>query len=330
MKKISIIGDGGWGTTIAIHLHNKGNKIVLWSPFEDYARKLNKSRINTKYLPGIKIPKGIKVTSDINKAVENSEIIVLAIPSCFLRKALLKVKKADYKKKLFLSLTKGIEEKTQLIASEIIEDILGKVALCVLSGPNIAYEIARGYPATTVIASRQLKKAKALQSIFTDDKLRVYTSRDIIGVELGGSLKNIIAIAAGISDGLGFGMNAKAALVTRGLVEITRLGNAMGAKPETFSGLSGLGDLVTTCMSAHSRNHFIGEEIAKGKTLKSIQKKMDMVAEGIKTAKSIQHLSKKYKVDMPISAEIYKVLYKNKSPKKAVNDLMLRGLKMEL
>jgi glycerol-3-phosphate dehydrogenase (NAD(P)+) len=330
MKKISIIGDGGWGTTISIHLHKKGNDVTLWSPFRDYARKLDKSRINSKYLPGIKIPKSIKITSDIKYAIKVSEIVVLAIPSCFLRKVLLKIKKADYKKVLFLSLTKGIEERTNLRPSQIIEDMLGKVDLCVLSGPNIAYEIARGYPATTVIASKEIKKAKDLQSIFTNDKLRVYTSKDIIGVELGGSLKNIIAIAAGISDGLGFGMNAKAAIVTRGLVEITRLAKALGAKPETFSGLSGLGDLVTTCMSPHSRNHFVGVEIAKGKKLRNILKKMNMVAEGIKTAKSIQALNKEFRVDMPISAEIYKVLYKNKSPKKAVNDLMLREMKTEL
>ena len=329
MKKISIIGDGGWGTTLAIHLSKKGHNVILWSAFKAYANTLSQTRTNNKFLPGIEIPVSVKITSDIKKAVENSEIIVLAVPSCYIREVLLKIKKINYKKCIFLSVSKGIEEKTHKRVSEIIYEVLGKINLSILSGPNIAYEVARGYPATCVIASKSTSRAKTLQKVFTNDKLRVYTSKDLCGVELGGSLKNIIAIAAGISDGLGFGMNAKAAIVTRGLVEMARFGVALGAKKETFSGLSGMGDLVTTCMSTHSRNHFVGRQIGRGKKIKSIIIHMDMVAEGVKTVKSVYELNKKYKVNMPITTEVYKVLYKNKSPLKAVNDLMLRKKKME-
>ncbi len=329
MKKISIIGDGGWGTTLAIHLSKKEHKVILWSAFKAYANTLKRTRKNNKFLPGIKIPAAIKITSDMKEAVENSEIIVLAVPSCYIRSVLLKIKKTNYKKCLFLSVSKGIEEKTRQRVSDIVYKVLGKVDLSVLSGPNIAYEIARGYPATCVIASKNINRAKDLQKIFTNNKLRIYTGKDLCGVELGGSLKNIIAIAAGISDGLGYGMNAKAAIITRGLVEMARFGVALGARKETFSGLSGMGDLVTTCMSTHSRNHFVGERIGRGKKLKSIIAQMDMVAEGVKTVKSVYELNKKYKIAMPITTEIYKVLYKNKSPLKAVNDLMLREKKME-
>jgi len=329
MKKISIIGDGGWGTTLAIHLSKKGHDVILWSAFKTYAAALSRSRKNSKFLPGIKIPKAVEITSDIKKAIENSEIIVLAVPSCYIRKILLKIKKTDYRKHIFLSVSKGIEEKSHKRVSEIVYKELGKVDLCILSGPNIAYEVARGYPATCVIASKNISQAKILQKIFTNEKLRAYTSNDLCGVELGGSLKNIIAIAAGISDGLGFGMNAKAAIVTRGLVEMARFGVALGAKKETFNGLSGMGDLVTTCMSGHSRNHYVGQKIGEGKKLNYIIKHMDMVAEGVKTTKSVYELNKKYKINMPITTEIYKVLYKNKSPLNAVSDLMLREKKME-
>ena len=329
MKKISVIGDGGWGTTLAIHLSKKGHEVTLWSAFKPYVAILRRSRKNSKFLPGISIPKAINITPDINEAMENSEIIVLAVPSCYIRQVLLKIKKTNYKKSLFLSVSKGIEEKTHQRVSEIIYKVLGEINLCILSGPNIAYEVARGYPATCVIASKSISQAKTLQKVFTNDKLRAYTSNDLCGVELGGSLKNIIAIAAGISDGLGFGMNAKAAIVTRGLVEMARFGVALGAKRETFNGLSGMGDLVTTCMSGHSRNHSVGQKIGEGKKLKDIITHMDMVAEGVKTTKSVYELNKKYKINMPITTEIYKVLYNNKFPLKAVSDLMLREKKME-
>lgn len=330
MKKIAVIGDGGWGTTLAIALGKKGYSVKLWSLFENYAKVLNKRRENIKFLPGIKIPSNIIITSDIEKVVARVQLIILAVPSSYLRSVLKVLEKYADKNVVFVNVTKGIEEKTLLRMSELIVSILGRVNLVVLSGPTIAYEVARGMPATAVIASRNEKTAKIVQEVFTTDRFRVYTSSDVIGVELGGSLKNIVAIAAGISDGLGFGVNTKAALVTRGLVEITRLGVAMGAKKETFSGLSGLGDLVTTCMSPHSRNRQVGEAIGKGKRLKDILHRMEMVAEGIKTTKSAYQLSKKYKVELPITNEIYKVLYKNKNPLRAVNDLMRREKKTEI
>jgi glycerol-3-phosphate dehydrogenase (NAD(P)+) len=329
MRNITVIGDGGWGTTIAIHLFRKGKRVKLWSAFGDYAEILDKQRINPKFLPGIKIPKGISITSDMQEAIEEADLIILAVPSCYMRRVLNILKKHDYRKAVVLSVAKGIEEKSDLRMSEVVREILGRPKFAVLSGPTIAYEVARGIPSTCVIASRDKKTAQLLQRVFTSRSLRVYTNFDVTGVELGGALKNIIALAAGISDGLGFGINTKAALVTRGLVEIARLGVAVGGRKETFSGLSGLGDIVTTCMSSYSRNRQVGEKIGKGQKLKSILDKMDMVAEGILTTKSGHSLGKKYKVELPITNEIYKVLYKNKKPGKAVDDLMTREKKTE-
>ena len=329
MRKITVIGDGGWGTTLAIHLYKKGYNVKLWSAFSDYAKFLDKNRINKKFLPGIKIPKDIFITSNMREAIKEAELIILAVPSCYMRNVVKDLKKYDYEKAIILSVAKGIEEKTNLRMSELIHKLLGSVKFAVLSGPTIAYEIARDLPATCVIASKDKRRAQTLQRIFISRRLRVYTNPDIIGVELGGALKNIIALAAGILDGLGFGVNSKAALVTRGLVEISRLGVAIGAKKDTFNGLSGLGDIVTTCMSPLSRNRQVGEKIGNGKKLKNILKKMDMVAEGIKTTKSAYYLGKKYKVELPVTNEMYKVLYKNKDPLSAVNDLMVREQKEE-
>jgi len=264
-------------------------------------------------------------------ALTDKDIVVLATPSQYLRGLLKKIKRIDnYRSKIYLSVTKGIEVGSLKRMSEVIYDELGKnVKLAVLSGPTIAYEVARLIPTTSVIAANSKQLRKSLQNIFMSKSFRVYTNRDVIGVELGGSLKNVIAIACGITDGLGFGTNTKAALLSRGLAEIARLGKAMGASLDTFSGISGLGDLVTTCISSHSRNRFVGQEIAKGKSLRQIQKRMQMVAEGILTSKSAYRLSLKYKVQMPITKEVYNVIYKNKSPLKALGDLMARTMKEE-
>jgi glycerol-3-phosphate dehydrogenase (NAD(P)+) len=332
MKKpdIAVIGDGGWGTTLAVLLFKKGFNVCLWSAFTDYASYLDKKRVNVKFLPGVKIPRGIEITSDIRAAVSGKGIVVIAVPSQYLRSVLKKLKKSAYPRQaIYLSVTKGIEIKTLKRMSQLIKEELGNVNTAVLSGPTIAWEIAKGIPATAVVASGSIGVRKYLQEIFITDRFRIYTNSDVVGVELGGSLKNVIAIACGISDGLGFGANTKAALLARGLAEITRLGKAMGGKPATFSGISGLGDLVTTCVSTHSRNRFVGEEIGKGKSLGQIKSHMLMVAEGVPTAKSAYELSRKYKVDMPIAKEVYSVLYKNKSPVKAVKDLMTREKKEE-
>ena len=346
MKKINIavLGDGGWGTTLAILLSQKGFKVNLWGAFADYADYLNKKRLNSKFLPGIKIPRNIEITHNFKNAITDKQLIILAIPSQYLRSVLKKLGKLKYcRDAIYLSVVKGIEIGSLKRMSEVIRDELGNIKLAVLSGPTIAHELATDIPTTAVIASYDKKLRKYLQNIFMTERFRVYTNDDVIGVELGGSLKNIIAIACGISDGLGFGTNTKAALLSRGLVEISRLGLAMGAKPKTFTGISGLGDLVTTCISPYSRNRFVGEQIGKGKSLKQIQKHMQMpacrlpagqagqagVAEGIPTTKSAYVLSLKYKVEMPITREVYAVLYKNKSPLKAVRDLMTREKKEE-
>ncbi|UCD54864.1 MAG: NAD(P)-dependent glycerol-3-phosphate dehydrogenase [Candidatus Omnitrophota bacterium] len=355
-EKIAVLGDGGWGTTIAILLSSKGYDVTLWGAFPDYIALLQKERINRKFLPGIKIPEAIHLTSDINRISRNS-IFVIAIPSKYLRKTI-----SGFKGKVggkIISLTKGIETETLKRPSEIISEVLGLsseaerrpvlrshtrkqcgeggsnsakeggLKISVLSGPSISFEVARNLPTTLVAASDEKIIAKETQAIFTTPNFRVYTSSDLTGVELGGALKNIIAIAAGISDGMGFGVNTKAALLTRGLAEIIRLGAKLGAEKETFFGLSGLGDLATTCVSTHSRNRRLGEEIGKGKKLKDILKETEMIMEGITTTKSTYELSKKIGVEMPITEKIYEVLYAGKNPKDAVKELMTRPLKAE-
>lgn len=329
IKNISVIGDGGWGTTLAILLSQKGYKVTLWGAFPDYIDILKLKRVNTKFLPGIRIPAEMDITSSLDDAMNKKDLIVLAVPSQYMRGVLTRVSAYKISGEIFVSVTKGIENKTLKRMSEVVYEILGKVRLTVLSGPTIAHEVALKVPTTIVSSSLDMESAKAVQGVFMADFFRVYTSTDIIGTELGGSLKNIIAIAAGISDGLGFGTNAKAALLTRGLVEMVRLGVAMGAKKETFYGLSGLGDLATTCISSYSRNRHFGEEIGRGRALKETLKETEMVVEGVATTESALELSKKYKVEMPITEEIYKVLYEKKDPKKAVSDLMTRPPKVE-
>jgi len=327
--KITVLGDGGWGTTLSILLFKKKYDVTLWGVFPDYISYLRDIRENKKFLPGIKIPKALKITDSLESATSGSELMVLAVPSQYLRGVLKKLKALKIKNAVFVNVAKGIENSSLRRMSEVIEDVLGKVPVVTLSGPSIAREVAQGVPSTIVASSKDKKLAMKVQDVFTAETLRVYTSDDLVGVELGGSLKNIIAIAAGINDGLGFGANSKAALITRGLVEMARLGVAMGAKKETFGGLSGMGDLITTCISQHGRNRWLGEEIGKGKKLAEIEKETDMVVEGVATTKSVYELAKKHKIEMPIVEQIYEVLYKNKDPKKAVVELMTRQPKAE-
>ncbi|MBU1726358.1 MAG: NAD(P)-dependent glycerol-3-phosphate dehydrogenase [Candidatus Omnitrophica bacterium] len=327
---ISVIGDGGWGTTLAILLKQKGFDVSLWGAFSDYVSYLDKKRVNSRFLPGIKIPKDIKITSELSEASCGKQLLVFAVPSQHMREVLQKLKEYDYPRDaIYLSVTKGIEIRSLKRMSEVIHEELGGVKFAVLSGPTIAHEVANGVPTTAVVASHDEKVRKLLQYIFMTERFRIYTNSDVLGVELGGSLKNIIAIACGISDGLKFGTNTKAAILSRGLTEISRLGHVMGANAGTFSGISGLGDLVTTCISQYSRNRFVGEQIGRGKTLRQVESRMQMVAEGVPTAKSAYALSLKYKVEMPITKEVYSVLFKNKSPLKAVRDLMTREKKEE-
>jgi len=335
--KLCILGDGAWGTTLANLLSCKGYQVTLWSAFLKNAQQMLRDRENRKFLPGVKIPTKVEITSNLHRALEGRDLIVLAVPSQYIRKVLKKIRNSPYSRKaIYVSVVKGIELKSLKRISEVIQEELGKIKLAVLSGPTIASEVAKGLPAVAVTASLELKTRKIVQDIFMTKRFRIYTNSDILGVELGGSLKNVIAIACGACDGLGFGANAKAAILARGLAEISRLGKAMGASLKTFSGISGLGDLVTTCISPYSRNRFVGEQLGKGKSLQQIIREMDSpcsckmgVAEGIPTAKSAYSLSLKYKVDMPIVKEVYNVIYRKKPALRAVKDLMARGKKEE-
>ncbi|MFC1631121.1 NAD(P)H-dependent glycerol-3-phosphate dehydrogenase [Candidatus Omnitrophota bacterium] len=327
--QVAVIGDGGWGTTLAILLREQGYRVCVWGPFAEYLKTLEQTRENHKFLPGVEIPAGIIFSTDILQAVAEAEIVVLAVPSHFLRSVLNSLKGAELGNCLVVSAVKGIENETLLRMSELIEEVLGKLKLAVLSGPTISYEVARGLPTTCVAASQDIRWAKLAQNVFMHQRFRVYTSTDVVGVELGGALKNVIAIACGICDGLGFGANTKAAILTRGLVEIARLGQALGAKQQTFAGLSGLGDLVTTCISTHGRNLRVGEQIGRGQRLEQVLETMEMVAEGVRTCKSAFMLAQQKKIETPIITQVNAVLYQNKDPKMAVNELMLREKKPE-
>ncbi|MEI7541740.1 MAG: NAD(P)H-dependent glycerol-3-phosphate dehydrogenase [bacterium] len=327
--KVSVLGAGGWGTALAVLLSERNNEVILWEFFEDYAKILNEKKENIKFLKGVKIPSTIKITSDLKEALEASDYIVLAIPSHILRSLLKNIKKLDFKKKVYISVIKGIEQETLMTMTQVIKDELGKVKTAVLSGPSHAEEVGRRVPTTVVVASKDKKLADIIQAMFITNYFRTYTRIDVMGVEIGGSVKNVIAIAAGTLDGLNTGDNTKAALLTRGLAEMRRLGVAMGAEEDTFFGLSGIGDLIVTCNSKHSRNRFVGEQLGLGKKIEDILSGMVMVAEGVKSTLSIYKLSKKYKVDMPICNEVYKALYENKSPHDSVRDLMNRPAKSE-
>ncbi len=326
---ISIIGDGGWGTTLAVYLAKKEYNIKLWGAFPQYVEEVKKTRINHKFLPAVKLPNNVEITSDLNFAINESKILVLAVPSQFLRSVLQKIKPLNLKNKTILSIVKGIETTTLMRVSQVINDVLGNVNLAVLSGPTIAIEVVKNIPTTAVIGCKNTKTAKTLQEIFNSKTFRIYTNPDVVGIEIGGSLKNVIAISCGVCDGLGYGTNTKAAIVTRGLAEMSRLGTALGAKPQTFAGLTGLGDLITTCFSAQSRNRSVGEQLGKGVTIAKILDSMAMVAEGVETAKAAYHLSVKHKIPMPITQEVYNILFKGKSAQSAVTDLMTRKTKAE-
>lgn len=328
-KKICVLGDGGWGTTLAIHLANKKLPVLLWGAFPDYVRETARTRYNHKFLPGIKIPAKVQLTSDLYDAVCCADLLVLATPSKYTEDLLKKLAAFDLSGKTVLSAIKGIDTQHLRRMSEIIHQYLGNIPLAVLSGPTIASEVAKKIPSTAVIACRDQKLAQKLQDVVNSESFRIYTNTDVIGVELGGSIKNIIAIACGVCDGLGFGTNTKAAILSRGLSEMVRLGRAMGADVKTFYGLTGLGDLATTCFSPQSRNRFVGEQLGKGKSIKQITSSMSMVAEGVETVKAVYRLSRKYKIPMPITEETYNIIAKNKKALKAVKDLMKRKVKAE-
>jgi len=329
-RKISVLGYGGWGTALSLLLDRIGHEVLIWGTEQGYVDQLNKTHENPKFLPGISLSKKIRFTGSIEECVLFGSVVVIAIPTQFLRNVTYNIRLIPLGTRLIVSVAKGIEKKTLLRPSEIIESVLGKQKIAVLSGPSHAEEVARGVPSCVVAAARNLSWAKEVQDVFSDTSFRVYTATDIVGTEIGGALKNVIALAAGICEGLGYGSNTKAALLSRGILEIAHLGFKMGANPNTFFGLSGIGDLITTCFSEFGRNRMVGKAIGEGKKLSDILSGMEMVAEGVETTQSAMELASHYQVDMPLVQEVHKVLFEEKNPRRAVEDLMQRAPKKEM
>ncbi|HNR68226.1 MAG TPA: NAD(P)H-dependent glycerol-3-phosphate dehydrogenase [bacterium] len=332
-KNVTVLGAGSWGITLAVYLDRLGYQTTLWEFDCQAADRLASERIRAAILPGISIPETVLITSDLQASLTNCELAFLVLPSHAARTVLQKIATLPISRNYYLvSCIKGIENGSLLRMTELVRLCIPSFSptkLAVLSGPSHAEEVSRNIPTAVVIASESLHTAEQLQEALASQMFRLYTSPDVIGVELGGSLKNVIAIAAGICDGAGFGDNTKAALQPRGLAEITRLGKAMGAEAVTFSGLSGMGDLIVTCMSRHSRNRYVGEQIGKGLKLPQVLQSMSMVAEGVRTCRSAVQLAKKYRVEMPICREVYHVLFEGKSPSAAVGSLMTRTARPE-
>jgi len=326
-KRVAVIGCGGWGTALALVLNSNGYRVTVWGVERAYVDEMRHTRLNPRYLPDVPLPPSIELTG----CVPESEIVVAATPTVYMRAVCERLRPLLTPRHLVVNVAKGIEEGTLLTGSQIIGDVCGGgINLAGLYGPSHAEEVARGLPTTVVATAASLELAREVQSAFMTPSFRVYTNNDVLGVELGAALKNVIAIAAGASDGLGFGDNAKSALMTRGLAEIRRLGVAMGARAETFSGLTGLGDLITTCISPYGRNRAVGMRIARGETLEQILDSMDQVAEGIRTTRSAVELARRHEVEMPICHEVHAVLFEGKDPQAAVRDLMLRAPRPEL
>ena len=329
--KTAVLGAGSWGTTLALVLHGKGHDVTLWEFRPDVAAEIDRRREVYEFVPGVTLPEDLKVTSDQEKTVSGKDMVLIVVPSHVMRSAISQVPGAIIGDAIVVTATKGVEAETLLRMSEVIADQweISMNRIAALSGPSLSKEVLSGVPTSVVSASQDLETAKWVQKVFVAQLFRVYASEDIVGVELGGALKNVIAIAAGIADGLGFGDNAKGALLTRGLSEISRLGMRMGGDPQTLSGLAGMGDLITTCVSTLSRNHSVGYRLGQGEKLKDILDSMHMVAEGVNTTKAAIALAKKYNFEMPIVAAVQQILFEDKPPKQAVIDLMTRSLKVE-
>lgn len=328
-RSVAVLGDGGWGTALALLLYGYGHDVRLWSAFPEYAAELRRRRENVKFLPGITLPAGLRVTASGREALTGVDLAVVAVPTRYLRRTLRRLRPAVPQDLPVVSGTKGLEGRTLKRPSEVVVEVLGVKRVAVLSGPSHAEEVARGLPASVVAASRWRRLAQRVQELLSGPTFRVYTSSDVVGVELGAAVKQIIAVAAGIGDGLGLGDNAKAALMTRGMVEIARLGVALGAQRKTFAGLSGIGDLITTCISRHSRNRAVGEAVGRGRSLNDVLGEMEMVAEGVDATRAVRGLARKLGVEMPITEQVYQVLFRGKEPLRAVTDLMLRQAKPE-
>lgn len=330
--RISVLGAGSWGTTLAILLSENFKDVTLWSYRAEQINEMKDQRTNADYLPGVILPPHLNITHDLHEAAAQKDMIVAAVPSQFLRSILKEIAHLDLTKTIIVNVAKGIENDSLMTMSEVMLDILEhekKANLAILSGPSHAEEVVKKIPTAVVSASFTMRTAKIVASTFNTPAFRVYISDDIRGVELGGALKNVIAIGAGVVDGAGFGDNTKAAIITRGIAEMTRLGDKMGALPRTFSGLSGVGDLIVTCMSKHSRNRYVGEELGKGKKLNEILSNMVMIAEGVATCKSAVDLAKKHHTEMAIFSEVYRIMFEGKDPHQATEDLMTRSIKGE-
>lgn len=329
MAKIGIIGAGSWGTALALLMHNNGHQVIVWSIIESEVEMLKTKRQHESKLPGVILPEEIEITNNLQEAMNHRDLLILAVPSPFTRSTAHSMKEFLVDGQKLVNVAKGIEESTLYTLSEVIEEELPTADVAVLSGPSHAEEVGKCLPTTCVAGAHTKETAEYLQNLFMSPVFRVYTSPDMLGMELGGALKNVIALAAGIADGLGYGDNTKAALITRGIAEIARLGIKMGAKMETFCGLTGIGDLIVTCASVHSRNRRAGYLMGKGYTMQEAMDEVKMVVEGVYSAKAAMGLAEKYQVELPIISQVNKILFEGKNAAEAVRELMLRDKKIE-
>ncbi len=328
-KRATVIGDGGWGTALAMILAQNGHQVTVWGPFEENIRTIQQTRLNSAYLPGVEIPPEITWTTSVEQAAHLAEIVVIAVPTQFCQAVTTRFRGHLPLTAQVVSVTKGLDRETHRTMTAMAEEYLGIPSVAALSGPSHAEEVARGIPTAVVVASPHEADRLALQEVFSTGTFRVYTSDDVTGVQIGGALKNVIAIAVGISDGLGFGDNTRAALITRGLSEMTRLGIELGCRAETFSGLSGMGDLIVTCTSRHSRNRGVGERLGRGESLTAITSGMKQVAEGVWNAANARALAAAHHIEVPITDQVCRILNDGESPLRAVQVLMSRNLKPE-
>lgn len=329
MANVGVMGAGSWGTALALLLHSNGHQVTVWSINEEEVEMLSKEREHKSKLPGVKIPEDMVFTSDMETAIKEKDFLVLAVPSAFTRGTARNMKPFVKEGQIIVDVAKGIEEDTLMTLSQQIEEEIPQANVAVLSGPSHAEEVGRGLPTAVVIGAKTEETARYLQEMFMNHVFRVYISSDMLGMELGGALKNVIALAAGIADGMGYGDNTKAALITRGIAEIARLGVKMGGVIESFTGLTGIGDLIVTCASVHSRNRKAGYLMGQGKTMEEAMAEVKMVVEGVYSAKAAAKLGKKYGVALPIVDKVNEVLFEGKDPKEAVDELMLRDSKAE-
>ena len=329
---ITLFGAGSWGTALAVHLAEEGRDMTLWARRTEAVERMRQTRHNPRYLSDAEIPASVRITTDLEEAASASSLWAVAVPSQSFRSVVARLAPHTRMGITVVSLAKGIENETQQTMSQVLADELPDVSpqqIGVLYGPSHAEEVAQGRPTTVVAAAPTEPRAEWIQHAFMTERLRVYANTDVVGVEIGGSAKNVLAIAAGISDGVGYGDNAKADLVTRGLAEMRRLGLAMGAEVRTFAGLAGIGDLLVTCMSTHSRNRYFGEQVGQGRTLEEVETEMDMVAEGVRTTRAIRALAQRHGVEMPITDAVHSVLFEGERPDNVVDDLMTRSAKRE-